>query len=191
MADARWVPQLYEMGADLNGHFVLDTGQHSPRFFQMARIGERPEILREWSLALYRLLAPYGVKTFVGAAVGGMIPTYALAQAAEPGSRALFAEPTERGELELYPGALAPDEPVIVIEDAVATGASTRRLIRAVQSAGGRPVAAGAYVDRGFPIAWEVPFHAVVRLPEPVPMWDPAECPLCAQHIPLTMPKGI
>lgn len=183
-----WELQLHEIGADLTGHFLLHTGQHSPRFFQMARITERPEILYKWSLALYQLLASYGAKTFVGAAVSGIVPTYALAQLAGPGARALYAERDDSGSLALYPGALKPNEPVIIVEDAVATGYTTRQLMSAIQRAKGHIVAVGAFVDRAFPITWEVPFHAVVRLPEPIPVWEPSECPLCAKQIPLTSP---
>lgn len=186
---SNWERELKDIGADLEGHFRLTTGRHSSRFFMLARISERPHILQGWCRQLYELLRPFGVKTFVGAALGGILPAYAMAEVA--GGRALFADKVEDGTMRLYPGALSPGEPTIVIEDAVATGSSIRKVMRAISEQGGRVAAIGAFVDRGTPIDWEIPFYAVMRLSEPVPMWDPDQCPLCAKGIPLIKPKSL
>lgn len=186
-ANNPWEVQLKEVGADLSGHFLLTTGRHSSRFFLLARIAERPHLLSQWSLQLAEKLKPYGVQTFVGAAVGGILPAFAMADAI--GGRALYAMKQENGHMQLYPGALQPGESVILIEDAVATGSSLRKVMAAVTAQQGVVVAIGAFVHRGEPIAWDIPFHAVVKLGAPVPMWDADACPLCHAGVPLTLPK--
>lgn len=183
-----WERQLKSIGADLEGHFLLTTGKHSSRFFMLARISERPDLLQLWCEHLWKYLEPLGVKTFVGAALGGVIPAYGMASQAE--GRALFAEKMPDGSMQLYAGALQPGEPVIVIEDAVATGSSIRKVMQAIVNQHSRVAAIGAFVDRGSSIEWDVPFVSVVRLTQPVPMWDPADCPLCMADIPLIRPKS-
>ncbi|MCL5013075.1 MAG: orotate phosphoribosyltransferase [Firmicutes bacterium] len=178
---------LIETGADLHGHFLLTTGLHSSRFFLMARLGEHPGKMLRWGEKLAEMLAPYDAPTVVGAALGGIIPAYAVAAASN--RRVLFAEKTAEGPMMLYPEALFPGEKVLVIEDAVATGSSIRKVIRAVEEQDGQVVAIGALVHRGAAISWSVPYHSVVSLKEPVPMWTPDVCPLCEKGLPLTRPK--
>lgn len=183
-----WQAQLKAIGADLDGHFILTTGKHSSRFFMLARISEHPAVLEAWCRELWQNLQPYAVTTFVGAAVGGILPAYEMATVAH--GRALFAEKVPDGSMQLYDGALEHGEPVIVIEDAVATGSSIRKVIAAVEDQKAHVVAIGAFVDRGTEITWPVPFTAVLRLSEPVPMWEPEHCPLCEAGIPLVKPKS-
>lgn len=178
---------LLETGADLAGHFVLTTGFHSPRFFLLARLGERPTVMKKWAEQLGALLTPYPAPTVVGAALGGIIPAFAVAQASH--RRILIAEKAGSERMVLYPGALQAGEKVIIIEDAVATGSSIRKVMRAVEEQGGVVAAIGALVHRGSPISWPVPYHAVFSLSEPVPMWTSDECPLCRDGIPLIAPK--
>ncbi len=83
-----------------------------------------------------------------------------------------------------------PGEPVIVVEDAVATGSSVRKVIQAVQDQQGIVEAIATLVHRGADIKWAVPYHPVVSLREPVPMWPPDACPLCQSGIALTRPKS-
>ncbi|NMP21404.1 phosphoribosyltransferase family protein [Sulfobacillus harzensis] len=178
---------LTETGADLRGHFLLTTGYHSPRFFLMARLGEYPERMDRWAEALAQLLHPYPAKTLVGAALGGIIPAYATA--AQSHRRVLIAEKTADGRMALPPNSLESGEPVIVIEDAVATGSSIQKVMRAVETQGGVVVAIGALVHRGSTISWPVPYRPVFALQEPVAMWTPECCPLCRDGVPLTKPK--
>lgn len=179
---------LIETGAELRGHFLLTTGLHSPRFFLMARLGEHPSKMLRWGAKLGELLAHYDAPTVVGAALGGIIPAYAVAASSQ--RRVIFAEKTQAGPMALYSGALDPGEKVLVIEDAVATGSSIRKVMAAVADQQGEVVAIGALIHRGSEIAWPVPFHSVVSLSEPVPMWPPDTCPLCQEGIPLTRPKA-
>ena len=183
-----WPTQLKTIGADLAGHFLLTTGKHSSRFFMLARIAEHPKILQQWCQQLWQQLQAYHVTTFVGAAMGGILPAYGMAAVAN--GRALTAEKTPDGPMEIYHGALRVGEPVIVIEDAVATGFSIHKVMHAVEAQGAQVRAIGAFVDRGTAKPWTVPFVAVYRVPEPIPIWEPVQCPLCAAGLPLVTPKS-
>lgn len=189
MSDNRAVLEkdLAETGADLRGHFLLTTGYHSPRFFLMARLGEHPARMNRWAQALAELLAPYPARILVGAALGGIIPAYATALFSQ--RRVLIAAKTAEGGMALPPDSLEPGEPVIVIEDAVATGSSIRKVTGAVMEQEGMVVAIGALVHRGSPISWAVPYHPVYALDTPVAMWLPEHCPLCQAGVPLKKPK--
>lgn len=182
---------LREVGAYLQGHFLLTTGRHSDQFFLLARLTEYPERLRPWVETLALQLKPYGARTVVGPAVGGIIPAFAVS-ALLPESRMLFAEKDETGGMRFKRGfRLEAGEPVVVVEDAVTTGSSVDKVVQAVRQAGGMVRAVGALVDRTEnPIAhWDFPFHAVTRVAK-VSSWEPADCPLCQAGIALERPKG-
>jgi orotate phosphoribosyltransferase len=103
------------------------------------------------------------------------------------GVRAIFAERAERA-LTLRRGfSLSPDDRVVVIEDVVTTGGSTRETMAVATSAGATVVGAGAIVDRsGGSPGLDVPFHALVTLS--LPTYQPDACPLCKAGVPVTKP---
>jgi len=103
------------------------------------------------------------------------------------GARAIFAE-REDGVLRLRRGfTLTEAERVVVVEDVVTTGGSTRETMQVARAAGAQVLAAGAVVDRsGGVTSLDVPLHALVSLS--LPTYEPAACPLCAQGVPLTKP---
>ena len=181
---------LREAGAYLTGHFLLTTGRHSDQFFLFARLTERPDLLAPWTDELARRLAPLGVKTVIGPAVGGIIPAFAVAQQ-WPGSRVLFAEKDGEGGMRFKRGFhIEPGEPVIIVEDAVTTGSSVAKVVDAVRQAQGRVAAVGALVDRSSgALRFAEPLIALLRV-DNIPNWDPDECPLCRQQVPLTRPKS-
>ena len=82
---------------------------------------------------------------------------------------------------------LAPGDRVLVVEDVVTPGLSTRETIDVARASGASVVGAAAIVNRsdGSP-ALDVPFVALLTLQ--VPAWQEAECPLCAQGLPLVKP---
>lgn len=184
-----WEEELRAIGADMEGHFLLTTGLHSNRFFLMARLTEHPERLQNWAAQLARQIAPYGALTVVGSAVGGIIPAYALASAL-PGSRALFAEKTGDGTMALQRGfQIEPGEAVVIIDDAVSTGSSLRKVESAVMQRGGIVRVAATLVDRSTEaVDLGVPFESVVKIRD---TWlaPPASCPLCRQQVSIIHPK--
>ncbi|PSR20984.1 MAG: orotate phosphoribosyltransferase [Sulfobacillus acidophilus] len=186
-SDRAWT-LLRQARAYLTGHFALTTGRHSDQFFLLARLTERPDWLYPWAKELAGRLTPYRPAIVVGPAMGGIIPAFAVA-AQWPGTRMLFAE-KEGGAMRFKRGfQIEPGEPVIVVEDAVTTGGSVAQVIEAVEGLGGQVRAVGALVDRSQgSLAFSAPFEAVLRAPN-IPAWEPHECPLCRQGVPLTRPK--
>ncbi len=181
---------LEQCGAYLHGHFLLTTGLHSNQFFLLARLTERPELLDAWALVLARQLEPYGTKTVVGPAMGGIIPAYAVARQWD-GARVLFAEKDDQDTMRFKRGfRIEPGESVVVVEDAVTTGSSVAKVIDAVKQEGGRVAAVGALVDRSQgPLRFEEPLVSLVKLGE-IPHWEAHDCPLCRQAVPLIRPKA-
>lgn len=185
------INDLAEVGAYLRGHFLLTTGRHSDQFFLLARLTEQPNRLEEWAGQLAQQLEAYRTLTVVGPAMGGILPGFAVARQ-WPGSRFIFAEKTSDGTMEFRRGfRLEHGEPVVIVEDAVTTGSSVDKVVAAVQRAGGIVKSVGALVDRsqGMQRWAPIPFEAVVRVRD-IAAWDPNECPLCQQQIPLTRPKS-
>ena len=82
---------------------------------------------------------------------------------------------------------LGPDDRVLVVEDVVTTGGSTRETMEVAREAGATVVGAASIVDRsGGNTDLGVPYHAL--LPMAVPTYDPAACPLCADGVPVVKP---
>lgn len=149
----------------LDGHFRLSSGLHSPGYLQCALV-----------------LRP---ATVLSPALGGLIIGHEVARAL--GARAIFAE-REDGVLRLRRGfTLTEAERVLVVEDVLTTGGSTRETMQVARAAGAQVLAAAAIVDRsGGTSSLDVPLHSLVSLS--LPTYEPAACPLCAQGVPLTKP---
>lgn len=172
-------------GALQNGHFRLSSGLHSDVYFQSALVLQNPDHAGVIGRALAAALGPARPTAVCGPALGGVIVGWEVARALEV--RGLFTE-RQDGAMTLRRGfRLAEGERVVVVEDVVTTGKSTRETIAALEAAGGDVVAVGAIVDRsGGTAAFDVPFHALLSLP--VQAWDPAECPACRDGVPVVKP---
>jgi len=175
-----------ETGVLLDGHFLLTSGRHSPQFLQCSQLMQYPTQAALVAASLARRFVTSDIDVVVGPAMGGIILAYEVAR--QLGVRALFTEKHD-GELVLRRGfRLKRNERVLVVEDAVTTGGSVRQTIQEVEAAGGRVVGVGVLVDRsGGEVSFGVPHHALLELD--VPSYDPDECPLCDQGIPLVRPK--
>jgi|SRR5947207_10283540 len=170
-----------ERGAVLDGHFLLSSGLHSPRYVQCARVLMDPDLATRLGAALARaldsVLEGRRPDAVVAPALGGVLVAHEVARAF--GCRGLFTERQE-GAMTLRRGfSLEPDEKVVVVEDAITTGKSTREVIDAVRASGARVIAVGSLVDRSVgEVEFGVPRRSLLRLE--VPTWDPGACPLCA-----------
>jgi len=170
-----------ERGAVLDGHFLLSSGLHSPRYVQCARVLMDPTLATRLGADLARglesVLEGSRPDAVVAPALGGVLVAHEVARAF--GVRGLFTERHE-GVMTLRRGfSLEPDERVVVVEDAITTGKSTREVIDAVHVRGGRVIAVGSLVDRSVgDVDFGVPWRSLLRLE--VPTWDAAACPLCA-----------
>lgn len=164
-------------GALLEGHFILSSGLRSPNYLQCARVLMDPRRAERLCRALAAKL-PEGVREHVTAvvspAMGGVIVGYEMARAL--GVLSMFVE-RPQGVFELRRGfALSPGQPVLMMEDVVTTGLSSREAIKAIEEAGGKVVAAACLVDRSNGAAdVGVPLTALVRLA--VPTYQPDALP--------------
>jgi orotate phosphoribosyltransferase len=150
----------------LEGHFLLSSGRHSAFYLQCARVLMDPERAGRLAFALAQKLPRDlrgQVKKVVSPAMGGVIIGHEMGRAL--GIEAIFVErPT--GSFELRRGfTIDEGEKVLMVEDVVTTGLSSREAIKAVAEAGGEVVAAAALVDRtGGAVDLGVPFHALVTI---------------------------
>lgn len=170
-----------EREALLEGHFLLSSGLHSQRYLQCARVLMDPPVATRLGAQLAEMLRPVlsgAPGAVVAPALGGVLVAHEVARAL--GCRGLFTERQDGGMTLRRGFALAPGEPVVVVEDVITTGGSTRELIDAVVARGARVVAVGSLVDRsGGRADLGVPWRSLLTLE--VPTWKAALCPLCAQ----------
>ncbi len=174
-----------QCGALLEGHFQLSSGLHSPGYLQCAVVLQHPAHAEALGAALAARAAALGATVVLSPALGGIVIGHEVARAA--GCRALFAERRD-GRLTLRRGfGLDSTERVLVVEDVVTTGGSTRETIAVARSAGAPVVGAAAVIDRGgSPASFGMPFHALARIVWPA--YEPARCPGCAAGEPVTQP---
>ena len=153
----------------LEGHFILSSGLHSPRYLQCARVLMDPVRASRLASALVASMpreVRSAIEIVVSPAMGGVIIGHEMGRAL--GVEALFLErPT--GVFELRRGfRLRPGQKVLLVEDVVTTGLSSGEAIAAVEAAGGEVVAAAALVDRSNGAAdFRVPFYPLIRLNVP------------------------
>jgi orotate phosphoribosyltransferase len=153
----------------LEGHFILSSGLHSGRYLQCARVLMDPARAERLARALAdRLPAEVraNVRAVVAPAMGGILIGHELARAL--GVLSMFVE-RPSGTFELRRGfALEPGTPVLLCEDVVTTGLSSREAIAAITAAGGRVIHAAALVDRSDGKAdLGVPFTPLLKLAVP------------------------
>jgi orotate phosphoribosyltransferase len=172
-------------GALLEGHFRLTSGLHSSGYLQCALVLQDPASAATLGTAIADLVRPLGVTVVLSPALGGIVIGHEVGRAL--GVRAIFAE-RQDGRLQLRRGfALDASDRVLVVEDVVTTGGSTRETLDVARAAGATAVGAGAIVDRGgAETDLGVPFGALLRLP--LPTYQPDACPLCAQGVPVVKP---
>jgi orotate phosphoribosyltransferase len=174
-----------QTGALLEGHFQLTSGLHSPRYLQCALVLQYPEHAEFAGRALAALFGDDRVDAVVAPAIGGIIVGHETARAI--GARALFTE-REAGVMILRRGfRLSRGERVLVVEDVITTGGSTRETIEAVVEADGVVVGAGSIVDRSAG-AVDLGVRRQSLLTLDVASYDPQECPLCKDGVPFIKP---
>src|SRR5437868_5246465 len=129
-------------GALLEGHFRLTSGLHSPGYLQSALVLQYPAHAEALGRALAAKLPQTGASAVLSPALGGLIIGHEVARALS--LRAIFAE-RQDGALTLRRGfSLSPADRVIVIEDVVTTGGSTRETIEVARQMGATVIAAGS-----------------------------------------------
>jgi orotate phosphoribosyltransferase len=167
-----------QTGALLEGHFQLSSGLHSARYLQCALLLQHPKYAERIGIAIADHFKRDLVTAVVAPAIGGIVVAHEAARAL--GVRAMFTE-RESGTMTLRRGfSLASGERVLVVEDVVTTGGSTRETIEAVTRGGGLVVGAGSVVDRSGGAA-DVGVRRIALLTLEIPTFEPANCPMCKQ----------
>ena len=169
MSEDEILAEFRAADALLEGHFILSSGLHSPRYLQCARVLMDPKRAARLAEALAATIPAElrsEIDIVVSPAMGGVIVGHETGRAL--GVEAVFVErPT--GTFELRRGfRLASGQKVLLVEDVVTTGLSSREAIAAVEAAGGEVIAAAALVDRSSGKAdLGVPFFPLIRLDVP------------------------
>jgi orotate phosphoribosyltransferase len=176
-------------GALLEGHFRLTSGLHSPGYLQCALVLQHPRDAEALGSALAGRTRELRPTVVMSPALGGVVIGQEVGRAL--GVRAVFAE-RQDGALTLRRGfMLGENDRVLVVEDVLTTGGSTRETIQVARAAGAQVVGAASIVDRSGPsvareTALGVPFAALLNID--LPTYEPDKCPLCAQGLPVVKP---
>ncbi|MFC5067952.1 orotate phosphoribosyltransferase [Flaviflagellibacter deserti] len=176
-----------EAGALLEGHFVLSSGLHSPVFLQKMFIFQDPVRTEVLCKALARKIeAAFGkVDVVVSPAVGGIVPGYETAR--HLGAKAVFVE-REDGVFRLRRGfEIRRDARVVMVEDIVTTGLSSRECLASIRDTPGRILGAACLIDRsGGNADLGVPLVALATLE--IPTYHADDLPPELAAIPATKP---
>ena len=172
----------------LEGHFILSSGLRSPRYLQCARLLMDPARAERIARALAARLPEEtrnAIDIVISPAMGGVIIGHEIGRAL--GRPAVFVERPE-GQFELRRGfRIDPGARVLMVEDVVTTGLSSREAIKAIEEAGGKVIAAASIVDRsGGSADLDVPYTSLIRID--VPTYDADALPPELAAIPAIKP---
>jgi len=188
MQDDEVLAEFRTSKALLEGHFLLSSGRHSGHYLQCARVLMDPDRASRLALAIAAKL-PRDTRRLIAKvispAMGGVIIGHEVGRAL--GCEAMFVErPT--GTFELRRGfSLEPGDKVLLVEDVVTTGLSSREAIKAIAAVGGEVIAAAALVDRSAgEVDLGVPFFPLIALK--FPTYAPEDVPPELAAVPITKP---
>lgn len=179
-------------GALLEGHFRLTSGLHSSGYLQCALVLQHPPQAETLGRAIADRVRDLRATVVLSPALGGVVIGQEVGRAL--GVRAIFAE-RQDGRLALRRGfTLDGTDRVLVVEDVMTTGGSTRETIEVAKAAGGLVVGTASIVDRSpstgsgqaGSLHFDVPFVTLLRID--LPTYEPETCPLCAQGLPVVKP---
>ena len=169
--------------AFLEGHFELSSGLHSPNYLQCALALQYPSDASGYARLIAEKFVAENVDAVVSPAIGGLVIGYGVAQALNV--RYLWTE-RQHGEMTLRRGfKVKPGERILVVEDVITTGGSTRECIGAITEGGANVIGAASVVDRSNGTAnVGVPRISLVSID--VPSYKPEDCPMCKAGEPVT-----
>ena len=168
------------------GHFELSSGLHSGHYFQCAQVMQYPTHAAVICRELANRVKASRPTVVIGPAIGGIVVAYETARAL--GVRSVYAERVD-AEMHLRRGfTLSKKDRVYIVEDAITTGESARKVLELVEGFGAKVIAVGTVVDRS---GGRVKFlgHRFIRLFSlAFEAFRPQHCPLCSEDIPLLHP---
>ncbi|ADQ04728.1 orotate phosphoribosyltransferase [Caldicellulosiruptor owensensis OL] len=180
-----YIQMFKDTDALLEGHFLLSSGKHSAKYLQCARVLQYPNLSEMICRDLAQYFKDEQIDVVIGPALGAVTLSYELARQLK--CRSIFAE-REDGIMKLRRGfKIEEGEKVLVVEDVVTTGGSVREIIEIVKEYRGEIVAVAGIVDRsGGKVDLGYPLKTLLTLE--IETFDPEECPLCKEGIPIVKP---
>lgn len=174
-----------ETNALLSGHFVLSSGLHSPTYLQCALALQHPVDAARFGELIAANYTGMSIDTVASPAIGGLVIGFTVAAALSV--RFIWTERQE-GMMTLRRGfSVEPGERILVVEDVITTGGSTRECIAALEQRGATVVAAASIIDRSNGTAdVGVPRASLVSLD--IPIYSPDDCQMCQRGETLTKP---
>ncbi len=172
-------------GALLKGHFRLSSGLHSSDYLQCALVLQHPQYAEKLCSQIAAHFKKDMPTCVVAPALGGVIVSYEVARAL--GIRSLFTERVE-GKMAFRRGFdIKKEDRVLVVEDVITTGLSTKEVLDVVKSKGAEIIGVGSIVDRsGKKIDFGVKSNSLIKLN--LPAFPPENCPLCKKGFEITKP---
>lgn len=167
-----------ETNALLEGHFILSSGLHSPKYLQCALALQYPFDAAKFGRSIAEQVQHQQFETVASPAIGGLVIGFAVAQALN--LRFIWTERQE-GVMTVRRGfTVKENERILVVEDVITTGGSTRECIEALEKLGPKVTATASIIDRsGGTADVGVPRLALATLE--VPSYQPEACPMCAK----------
>src|SRR5258707_7002361 len=179
------IEKFKSAGALLEGHFILSSGLHSPVYLQCSIALQSTAVAAEFGAAIAEQFRGERIETVASPAIGGIVIGYEVAR--QLGVRFIWTE-REGGRMTLRRGfGVGKGERVLVVEDVITTGGSTRETIEAVRDAGADVVAAASIIDRSGGQA-DVGVPRVSLATVEVGAVEPAICELCKTDLPAAKP---
>lgn len=181
---------LYKQaGAFHEGHFLLASGRHSPRFLQSTTLLQHPAAMTQIGAALAARVTEAGHRPdfIIGPAMGGVVLAYEVARhltATLPDVRAIFAEKDGQGGMKIRDAfSVLPGQRFVAVEDVLTTGGSVLKAVRATENHGAQCLAIAVIIDRrqhtgplqGHPLLSLKELYFETYAPDAVPEWLAAQ----------------
>jgi len=178
MNSDQFLTRFRETNALLEGHFVLSSGLHSPKYLQCALALQYPFDAAKYGKAIAEHFIDAGIETVASPAIGGLVIGYEVAKALNV--RFIWTE-RQQGEMTLRRGfSIKAGEKILAVEDVITTGGSVRECIDVLINHGGNVTNAASIIDRsGGKTDVGVPRISLVELD--VPSFKPDDCPMCEE----------
>ncbi len=162
----------------LEGHFILSSGLHSQKYLQCALALQYPIDAMKFGRVIAEQFTDSNIETVASPAIGGLIIGCAVANALNV--RFVWTE-RENGAMTLRRGfSVKKNERILVVEDVITTGGSTRECIAALEKNGAKVVGAASIIDRSNGKA-DVGVKRIALASLEVPVYKPEDCPMCAR----------
>jgi orotate phosphoribosyltransferase len=181
----------------LEGHFLLSSGLHSDKYLQCALILQYPELAEKVAMLLFEEIKNKtdiweNINVVISPALGGLIIGQEMARVIKTFSgtnvRAIFTERDSSGKMILRRGfSITKNDNVLIVEDVVTTGKSTKEVVEVVKNYGGNILALASIINRGeVENVLEFPYFYITKID--IKNYVPENCPLCKQNIELVKP---